>query len=254
MSPARSPRVAKTRDAPPALVLFDLDETLFDDAYARRRGLARVRALDPATRQHPVEWLWELYGRLLNASHRREVDLGIDAQTARRERFRQLGKAVGADWSDARVQRLVEEYRAAYMRNTRAVPGSARLLDRIRTRAQVGIVTNNRVAEQESKLDAIGLAHRVDFMVASEGVGVWKPDPAIFRLALKRAQVEAGDAVMIGDVWEDDVRGAFAAGIRPVWFDRYQRPRPARPPSVEVVRSFVPLEPALRALGFAPTR
>ena len=244
------PRTAQgpRRRAPPDLVLFDLDETLFDDHFARSQGLAAVRRKNDVLRARPLSWLRERYGELLQASHREEVELGIDPTTARHERFRRLGVLCGASWSDREIDRYVAEYRAGYSRGVRAVPGSSGLLARVRRRAQIGIVTNSRVREQEEKLAAIGLDHRVDFMVVSEGVGFWKPDPRIFQAALDRAHVDPPRAVMIGDSWEADIMGAHASGIRAVWFDRYERSRPAHPRGVEVVRSFLPPRLALRAL------
>jgi HAD superfamily hydrolase (TIGR01549 family) len=232
----------------PELILFDLDETLFDDAYARRRGLATVRRLDAALAGHSLDWLVDQYGRLLNATHRIEVEQGVDLLTSRRERFRRLGAMCGRSWSERRIDTLVARYREAYTTGARAIRGSAPLLDQLAAHAQVGVVTNNRVQEQEAKLEAIGLRDRIDFLVTSEDVGFWKPDRRIFDIALKRAAVTAEQAVMIGDSWEYDVLGAMAAGIRPVWFDRYGRRVPASPDPVTVVRSYVPLAPVLRAL------
>jgi FMN phosphatase YigB (HAD superfamily) len=50
-------------------------------------------------------------------------------------------------------------------------------------------------------------------------VGVAKPDPEIFHLALKRLGTQASDAVMLGDVPKFDVDGARAAGVRAVLID-----------------------------------
>jgi putative hydrolase of the HAD superfamily len=50
-------------------------------------------------------------------------------------------------------------------------------------------------------------------------VGVAKPDPAIFRLALDRLGVPASAAVMVGDVPSIDIDGARAAGVRAVLID-----------------------------------
>jgi putative hydrolase of the HAD superfamily len=47
-----------------------------------------------------------------------------------------------------------------------------------------------------------------------------KPDPRLFQIALDRLGMAAGDAVFAGDRVQIDVRGAQAAGMRAVWFDR----------------------------------
>jgi putative hydrolase of the HAD superfamily len=54
----------------------------------------------------------------------------------------------------------------------------------------------------------------VDAVLGSRAFGRTKPHPTIFQEALKRLEVGAADAAMVGDSPEDDVEGAHAAGIR----------------------------------------
>src|SRR5439155_821366 len=57
------------------------------------------------------------------------------------------------------------------------------------------------------------------FVVDSGEVGVEKPNPRIFELALARAGVAAAEAAYIGDFYSIDVKGATAAGLRAVLLD-----------------------------------
>ncbi len=59
----------------------------------------------------------------------------------------------------------------------------------------------------------------VDALIDSFHVGVEKPDPRIFQIALTAIGGEAQDAVHVGDTIAYDVRGARAAGIRAFHFD-----------------------------------
>ena len=56
-------------------------------------------------------------------------------------------------------------------------------------------------------------------IVDSGAVGVAKPDPRIFELALDLAGTTADRAIHVGDAYQYDVRGARAAGVRPVLVD-----------------------------------
>jgi putative hydrolase of the HAD superfamily len=61
---------------------------------------------------------------------------------------------------------------------------------------------------------------RVGVVVDSAVVGVAKPDPAIFGIALDALGVPASGAVLhVGDSLRYDVAGALAAGLRPVHLD-----------------------------------
>ena len=58
-------------------------------------------------------------------------------------------------------------------------------------------------------------------VIDSGAVGVAKPDPGIFTLALNAVGVEAARAVHVGDTVAADVVGARAAGVRPLHLDPY---------------------------------
>jgi len=59
-----------------------------------------------------------------------------------------------------------------------------------------------------------------DFVLPSGAVGVAKPNPAFFRLALERADVAPHEALMVGDSYRADIRGAWSAGMDAAWLYR----------------------------------
>jgi putative hydrolase of the HAD superfamily len=66
----------------------------------------------------------------------------------------------------------------------------------------------------------LGLDRYFDFVLPSGAVGVAKPNPAFFRMALDAVEVQPADALMVGDSYRADVRGAWSAGMDAVWLDR----------------------------------
>lgn len=66
-----------------------------------------------------------------------------------------------------------------------------------------------------------GAVARVEVVIDSHVVGVEKPDPAIFHLALSAIDGDPATCVYIGDTVFFDVTGARAADIRPVHADPY---------------------------------
>ncbi len=68
----------------------------------------------------------------------------------------------------------------------------------------------------------LGLDPHFDFVLPSGAVGVAKPNPAFFRLALQEVGVEPHQALMVGDSYRADVRGAWAAGMDAAWLDRHE--------------------------------
>ena len=70
-----------------------------------------------------------------------------------------------------------------------------------------------------SILTELGLAKHLDFVLDSAEVGVEKPDPRIFRIALERAGVDPAHALYVGDLYSVDVLGARAVGMEAVLLD-----------------------------------
>jgi len=58
-------------------------------------------------------------------------------------------------------------------------------------------------------------------IVDSTLVGIAKPDPRIFEHALALVGTEASRAIHVGDAYQYDVRGARAAGVRPILVDPF---------------------------------
>jgi putative hydrolase of the HAD superfamily len=71
-------------------------------------------------------------------------------------------------------------------------------------------------------LAELGLDVYLDFVLPSGAVGVAKPNPAFYRMALESAGVDAPSALMVGDSYRADVRGAWTAGMDAVWLNRQE--------------------------------
>jgi putative hydrolase of the HAD superfamily len=235
---------------PARTVLIDLDDTLFDHGHSALAGLAAVRARCDALARIELAELAALHATHLEATHVRVLSGELTLDEARAVRFGAIARDCGAPSVSA--AELAGAYREAYQRSRRAVPGALELLRALRARARVCVVSNNLVVEQVEKLAHLEMTDLVDVLVISEEVGVAKPDPEIFRIALARCHTPAHAAVMLGDSWTADVLGARAAEIRAVWFNRSNRPCPAPEQCLELI-SLWPTEQVIeRLLGAAP--
>lgn len=98
-------------------------------------------------------------------------------------------------------------------------PGTVEALQALRAMGLVLGVISNADGRVEQFLAATGLRPYLDFVIDSARVGVEKPDPRIFQLALERAQVAPEEALHVGDICSVDVAGARRAGIEAVVID-----------------------------------
>jgi putative hydrolase of the HAD superfamily len=105
----------------------------------------------------------------------------------------------------------------------RVRPGTEEALRELRARGHALAVISNSDGRIESILHEAGLTRHLDFVIDSHVVGLEKPDPRIFHLGCARASVVPREAVYVGDIYEIDVVGATAAGLRAILVDPLDR-------------------------------
>ncbi len=69
-------------------------------------------------------------------------------------------------------------------------------------------------------LEALSLDQWFTSVTLSTQVGVAKPDPDIFAIALQKAGCSAAAAWHVGDSWSEDYQGAMTAGLQGIWLNR----------------------------------
>jgi putative hydrolase of the HAD superfamily len=102
---------------------------------------------------------------------------------------------------------------------------------------RIGLISNSHrcLASFQSHFDLQGL---ISATVSSSEHGFMKPHPSIFSAALQLVNVEAAEAVMVGDSVRQDVEGAICAGMRAVLLQRGDTPTmSAAELGVPVIRS-----------------
>ena len=181
-------------------VLFDLDGTLHDRAETVKRYLAgHVRRFDlPAG--YAERWT------VLD-------DFGYRSKA---EVFPQLVAEFGLKQDP---QALLDDFSDHAWADCQLMPHSHEVLAELRRRGlKLGIITNGWSEKQLQALGGLGLTHLFDDVVVSETVGLRKPDPAIFHLALSRLSVQPHEALYVGDSPTNDVLGPQQAGMKAALF------------------------------------
>ncbi|WP_072053037.1 HAD family hydrolase [Hymenobacter terrenus] len=228
-------------------VLFDLDDTLFDHTATSRAALAASTAALPQLQQVAFEPLYQRCSELLEELHLQVLSGRYTPQEARLLRFQRLVASYQIAATDAEIDQFIHLQQTHYHRLHRPVTGAVALLKALKPQYRIGIVTNNHTLEQEDKLRFLGMDRLVDALITSEEVGVAKPDPRIFQVALQRLDSLPEETALVGDNWHVDVVGALGVGIRPLWLNRFGAPRPLA--LVEEVSSFEPLASVMQTIA-----
>ncbi|MER6910187.1 HAD family hydrolase [Streptomyces sp. NPDC000594] len=102
-------------------------------------------------------------------------------------------------------------------------PEVTAVLTLLRERGLTVALCSNWYWDLDRAVAGVGLDPLVDTAVTSARAGARKPHPRIYRAALEACGVDAEAALFVGDMWESDVLGPLAQGIRAVHLHRPDR-------------------------------
>jgi putative hydrolase of the HAD superfamily len=176
------------------VLLFDLGGVLVDFS-----GVRDIAPLLPAPASPS-----EIMDRWNRCPHSRAFGLGKLGAEDYAARFLR-------DWGiDREPSSFLQEYRSW---SRCLLPGAKELLASLRPRFRLAALSNSNELHWDRNTNDIGVTELFEVAISSHQVGLSKPDPAIYRLALDRLRVSA-DAVLFFDDLKPNVVAASALGIR----------------------------------------
>ena len=201
-------------------IFLDWDDTIGDWTGAEHQALRDIYttyhldALYPTYEDYIAAYkpynleLWGMYGR----GEVTKEDLHF------RRFFRPIERLA---FSDERLAELAHEMGAEFLQLTNkyfsVLPGAAEVVRALAKHYPLTIISNGFKEVQYYKFAHAGLADCFTHTLISEEVGINKPQPEIFRIALEKNGVTAEEAIMIGDSYSSDIQGAKNAGIDQIW-------------------------------------
>lgn len=99
------------------------------------------------------------------------------------------------------------------------MPGVPQALERMQRQGLTLAVVSNSDGTCATSLEEAGLLQYLSFVIDSAEVGIEKPDPRIFEIALARCGANPRRTLYVGDLYHADVVGARAAGLHALLLD-----------------------------------
>lgn len=194
-------------DAGNTLVHLDMGRVsdILHAEFGRRIDPAAMEAAEPGARIH--------------------VDgTGLDPD-GERARWRTYFWAVlsAGGWPDQAT--VADAIRALFQQNqifslwSRPARAAVETLQALRDAGFKLAVISNSDGSVEGMLERLGLKRHLEFVLDSKVVGVEKPDPRIFRMALDRSGADPSKSVYVGDMFHIDVVGARGVGMEAILVD-----------------------------------
>ena len=134
------------------------------------------------------------------------------------ERFLVPVREFGIDDADY-AKKLSDDFLERTTFKTKLVDGTMDLLNYLKPKYQMHILSNGFREVQYKKIENSGLTPYFDEIILSDDIGVNKPHAEFFTYALEKAKSDPAETLMIGDSWEADILGAYNSNIHQLWYN-----------------------------------
>ena len=193
-------------------ILFDLDDTLLDFRTAERNSIRQtfeefgIPCGEAVLRRYSEINLACWQSLELGTMTRDEVLVG---------RFERLFGEMALDLPARPVQ---DRYEALLESGHYFIPGAPELLEKLRPRYELYLISNGNLVTQRSRLKSAGIAPYFKDIFISEVIGANKPSKAFFDACFAAIPAfRREDAVIVGDSLSSDIRGGINAGVKTCW-------------------------------------
>ena len=198
-------------------IFFDLDHTLWD--FDKNSDLTFYKILEKneinidvakfLKNYHPINRkYWEMY----RENKVSKADLRFYRLY---DTFNKLNYKINDDL----IHQLAIDYIEHLSDSNHLIPDTLIVLNSLKSKYKMHIITNGFKEVQKRKLQKSDLIQYFETVTISEDVGVKKPHKLIFDQALKAANANIENSVMIGDNFNADILGALGAGMKAIYYD-----------------------------------
>ena len=200
-------------------LFFDLDDTLWDTNHNNKECLKEIYHDYNFVRHYPsFEEFYDTYtphNEMLWAKYRSHE---IDRRELILDRWLYVLRPLGDD-SDEYATRINSDFLQRTTKKTKKIDGAISLLEYLRPKYRLFILSNGFREVQSLKMQNSGLSPYFDRMILSEDASIQKPHKEIFDYALKNTNSRRVESLMIGDSLEADIEGAQNAKIDQIWLN-----------------------------------
>ncbi len=195
-------------------LLFDVDGTLLNFDVSAEKSLERLFA----ERNYPFDdGIFPLYTRINNGLWERYERGEMPRDRVLVDRFTLMFEELGIG---EKGETFENDFRVQLEKNPVWMEGAEPLLQYLKPKYDLYIVTNGVASTQRSRLAATGLDTYVRDVFISDVIGAQKPTKAFFDYCFDHiTPCLPSEILLIGDSLSADILGANRAGIDSCWFN-----------------------------------
>lgn len=201
-------------------IYFDLDNTLWD--FKRNTLIALQRVYNERILKNNIKIDFNQFEEVYtnhNEEHWRSFERGeTTVQELRVSRFNKTIEDLAID-DRMEAEDLNQLYTDTLVWLKNLMPNAKLILDYLRPNYRLGIITNGFKEGQNKKMISSKIFHYFSTVITSDGAGVSKPHPKIYRDAIEKSGFKADEVAYVGDDYKVDTLAANKEGITGILFD-----------------------------------
>ena len=204
-------------------ILIDLDDTLWDFKANSRIAMTEIFSEYELNKYYDsFESFYDVYTTKNHQLWDQYAKGEITKEFLSLERFLYPLRIVGCENFEL-AKTLGNDFLHRTTLQTQLVEGAVELLEYLKDKYTLSIISNGFVEVQYIKLRRSGLLPYFDFIFLSEEIGYQKPDPRFFQVVLEKLNAKNTECLVIGDNFQTDIQGAQNAQIKAILYQKEKR-------------------------------
>lgn len=196
------------------IILFDLDETIFDFKKSEAAAVANALKQIGVT---PNEKIVKRYSEI-NESLWKKLEKGeISRHEVLTKRFEILFDELSVDFDSSEMKKIYEKNLS---QTGHLIDGAVDLLEKIYQKYNLYIVSNGTLSVQLGRIKCSKIGKYFKELFISEVIGSVKPQKQFFDYCFERIpDINLEETLIVGDSLSSDILGGNNAGIKTCWFN-----------------------------------
>mgnify|MGYP001023620631 FL=1 len=223
-------------------IFFDLDNTLWDHRKNAYLTLKEIFKREDITEKFNIgfEEFHAEYFTINEKLWAQIRDGEIDKEYLRKHRFYDAFLFFGVD--DFELSQVFEhQFLDEILNYNDLVPGAFEILEYLSAKDyDLHILSNGFQEVTHKKCELSGIKNYFKTITSADEINIRKPHPEVYDYALKKANAQKENSIMIGDDWIADVEGGKAFGLEVVFLDVFNDNYEAE--NVKVIKKLKELE------------
>lgn len=202
-------------------IVFDMDDTLYDEIDYYKSGFIAVSAQVADDFRLNDKFVYGVLLEIFNSGNHKTT-------------FNEAAEKLSIVFDKSYVEKLINIFRNHKPDIT--LPSESRIvLEGLKSRYKLGLITDGYLPAQELKVKALGLEKFFDCIIYTESLGreFWKPSPAGFEKLLARLNVSAAQSLYVADNLKKDFLSPNQMGFKTIRIIRKKQLHTSPAPSKE---------------------